>query len=138
MSRAPDRDIARMFSELHRDESEIDVDLVRSASLAGGEPRNGQLTGTKALMLAVLEDGIRSYLSGSRSVAQEAEFWVHSEKRRSPFSFIVVCEMLGLDTGAVRLALKRLRERRVPARKALPRARPNVRVSGRVCARGSD
>jgi hypothetical protein len=126
-----------MFSELNREDADFDVDLLRSSSLAGGEPRHGQLTGTKALMLAVLEDGIRSYLSASRGVSQEAEYWVHSEKRRSPFSFVVVCEMLGLDAGAVRAALKRMREQRVSPRKAVPRARPNVRVAGRVCLRGN-
>lgn len=127
-----------MLAELERDHADLDLDVLRAASLGGGESRQGQFTGTKALMLAVLEDGIRSYLSPTRAVSQEAEFWVHSEKRRSPFSFVVVCEMLGLNAEAVRLALKRMRERRVPPRRALPRSRPNVRVSGRVCVRNGD
>ena len=135
MTRITDRGLARIVHELEREEPDLDLELLRSATLAGGEPRQGQLTGTKALMLAVLEDGIRSYLSSVRGVAQEAEFWVHSEKRRSPFSFVVVCEMLGLDAEAVRRALMRLREQRVAPRKAMPRTRPNVRGSGRVCIR---
>ena len=138
MSRIAEKELARMLSDLERDNTDLDVEGLRSASLGGGEPRQGQFTGTKALMLAVLEDGIRSYLSPTRGISQEAEYWVHSDKRRSPFSFVVVCEMLGLDGGAVRAALRRMRDRRVPPRKALPRARPNVRVSGRVCARGAD
>ena len=125
-----------MLAELEREDPDLDVELLRSASVSGGESRTGQLTGTKALMLAVLEDGIRSYLSNSRGVAQEAEYWVHSDKRRSPFSFLVVCEMLGLDSEAVRGALRRMRDRQVSPRKALPRTRPNVRGSGRVCVRG--
>ncbi len=135
MGRIADRGLARMIAELEREDPDLDLELLRSASLAGGEPRQGQFTGTKALMLAVLEDGIRSYLSSARGVSQEAQYWVHSDKRRSPFSFIIVCEMLGLDPGAVRGALKRLRERQVSPRKALPRTRPNVRGSGRVCVR---
>src|SRR6266446_10762876 len=107
MSRLAEGGVVRMIAELERHDPDLDLHALRSATLGGGESRQGQLTGTKALMLAVLEDGIRSYLSSTRGVAQEAQFWVHSEKRRSPFSFIVVCEMLGLDTDAVRAALRR-------------------------------
>ena len=112
-----------------------DFDLARLQPVTGGEPRSGQLTGTKALMLAVLEDGIRSYLGGSKIIAQEAEFWIHSHRRQSPFSFVVVCEMLGLDPDAVRKTLKRMKTQHVSPRKALPRARHNVRIPGRVYAR---
>lgn len=136
MPRMTDRGFGRMLAELEREDPDLDVELLRSASVAGGESRAGQLTGTKALMLAVLEDGIRSYLSNARGVSQEAEFWIHSDKRRSPFSFLVVCEMLNLDAEAVRGALRRMRARAVTPRKALPRTRPNVRGSGRVCVRG--
>ena len=112
-----------------------DLDVTRLQSVTGGESRSGQLTGTKALMLAVLEDGIRSYLGGSKIIAQEAEFWIHSHRRQSPFSFVVVCEMLGLDPDAVRKTLKRMKTEHVSPRKALPRARHNVRIPGRVYAR---
>jgi hypothetical protein len=105
--------------------------------VTGGESRSGQLTGTKALMLAVLEDGIRSYLGGSRIVSQEAEFWIFSHRRQSPFSFVIVCEMLGLDPDAVRKTLKRMKSDNVSPRKVLPRARHNVRIPGRVYARKS-
>lgn len=104
-------------------------------SVAGGEPRTGQLTGTKALMLAVLEDGIRSYLGGSRVIAQDAEYWIQSSRRLSPFSFVVICEILGLDAGAVRSTLRQMKISNVSPRKAIPRARHNVRIPGRVYAR---
>jgi hypothetical protein len=113
------------------------LDLVRSHPVTGGESRSGQLTGTRALMLAVLEDGIRCYLGNARIISQEAEFWIFSSppRLRSPFSFNVVCEVLGLDPCAVRTVLKRLKGENVPPRKALPRARHNVRIPGRVCLR---
>ena len=106
-------------------------------AVTGGESRTGQLTGTKALMLAVLEDAIRSYLRGSRLVARDAEFWIESPKRQSPFSFVVVCEILGLDPEAVRSSLQRLKHDQSGKRKGFPRARHNVRIPGRVCARRS-
>jgi len=112
-----------------------DLDFRSMRSVAGGEPRTGQLTGTKALMLAVLEDGIRSYLGGSRIVSQDAEHWIHSPRQRSPFSFIVICEILGLDVTAVRATLREMKVANVSPRKAIPRARHNVRIPGRVYVR---
>lgn len=113
--------------------------MIGVEAVIGGESRTGQLTGTKALMLAVLEDAIRSYLRGSRLVARDAEFWIESHKRQSPFSFVVVCEILGLDPDAVRASLQRMKaEAMGPGkRRGFPRARHNVRIPGRVCARRS-
>jgi hypothetical protein len=115
--------------------NDLDLDFLRVASLGGGEPRNTEYTGTKALMLAILEDGIRSYLSPVGRVRSEAEYWVTSTRQRSPFSFSVVCETLGLEPEAVRTALQRLRERNVSPRRAVGRSRPNVRRSGRIVGR---
>jgi hypothetical protein len=114
---------------------EVDVDLLRLASLGGGESRSSQYTGTKALMLAVLEDGIRSYLSPVARVRAEAEYWISSTRARSPFSFPVVCETLGLEADAVRNALRRMRDRNVTPRRAIARSRPNVRRTGRIVVR---
>jgi hypothetical protein len=114
---------------------ELDLDLIRLSSLGGGEPRNAQYTGTKALMLAILEDGIRSYLSPVGRVRCEAEYWVTSTRQRSPFSFTVVCETLGLEPEAVRTALERLRAKKTHPRKVLGRSRPNVRRTGRIVTR---
>jgi len=118
-----------------REVGDLDVDLLRLTSLGGGESRSAQYTGTKALMLAILEDGIRSYLSPVGRVRSEAEFWVKSGRNRSPFSFQVVCETLGLEPDAVRVALDRLRHRNVTPRRAIGRSRPNVRRSGRIATR---
>jgi hypothetical protein len=115
--------------------SDFDVDILRLASLGGGEPRSSQYTGTKALMLAILEDGIRSYLSSVTRVRSEAEYWIDSGRQRSPFSFSVVCETLGLEPEAVRAALKRLRAKNVSPRRAIARSRPNVRRTGRLVTR---
>ncbi len=126
---------ARALTQPARIESDDDVlDLAGLQSVTGGESRSGQLTGTKALMLAVLEDGIRSYLRGSGLAARDADFWIHSQRRHSPFSFVVVCEILGLSPEAVRETLTKMRGTTV-ARKVIPRARHNVRIPGKVFAR---
>jgi hypothetical protein len=111
---------------------ELDLDLIRLTSLGGGESRSAQYTGTKALMLAILEDGIRSYLSPVGRIRSEAEYWVTAGRQRSPFSFMVVCETLGLEPEAVRTALERMRIRNVSPRRAIRRSRPNVRRTGRI------
>lgn len=110
--------------------------LIKVNAVGGGESRRGPLTGTRALMLAVLEDGIRSYLGKRRTLADEAELWIDSRRRTTPFCFDVVCETLGLDPGAVRKALHRMKDAKTPANKVLPRVRNNVRIPGRVCLRG--
>ena len=108
-------------------------DADRLQPVGGGESRSGQFTGTKALMLAVLEDGIRSYLGGRRIVADEAEIWILSRRRSSPFCFDIVCETLGLNPDAVRTRIKCMK-RDNPSRRTLRRSRHNVRIPGRVAA----
>jgi len=132
MERSTKRSLARGVGCAFDDEI---LSPQRLQSVTGGESRSGQLTGTKALMLAVLEDGIRSYLGGSRIIAQDAEYWIYTHRRQSPFSFVVVCEILGLDADAVRKTLQRMKDEHVSPRKAFPRARHNVRIPGRVYAR---
>jgi hypothetical protein len=114
---------------------DLDLDIFRLSSVGGGESRSAQYTGTKALMLAILEDGIRSYLSAVGRIRSEAEYWVKNGRQRSPFSFTVVCETLGLEPDAVRVALERLRANNVSPRRAIGRSRPNVRRTGRIMGR---
>jgi hypothetical protein len=103
--------------------------------MGGAEPRTTSFSGTKGLLLAVLEDGIRSYLSPVSDIRLEAEYWVNSSRARSPFCFVVICETLGLEPTAVRLALERLRKQRVHPARGIGRTRPNVRRSHRVTQR---
>jgi hypothetical protein len=111
-------------------------DLSSLIGIGGGESRSAPYTGTKALMLAVLEDAIRSYLGSETRARSEAEGWMLSRQRRSVFSFIVVCETLGLEPKAVRAALRRLRLQQVTP-DHIPRSRPNARRRTRL-VRDSD
>jgi len=118
---------------MHDEHSDLTADL--HGFLAGGEPRTAALSGIKGLLLAVLEDGIRSYLSPTKEVRAEAEYWVSSGRARSPFCFVVICETLGLEPTAVRHALERLRTQRMNSGRAIGRTRPNVRRAHRVSHR---
>ena len=106
-----------------------------SSILGGSAPQTSSFSGTNGLLLAVLEDGIRSYLSPVGEIRSEAEYWVNSSRARSPFCFVVICETLGLEPVAVRRALERMRTQVNPAR-AIGRTRPNVRRVHRVSQRG--
>src|SRR5205814_10147137 len=69
-------------------------------------------SGPRALMLAVLEDAVRCIENGrwqrrfgARRLAAEAEVWVRSDRADWPFSFLNVCEALGIDVDALRSRL---------------------------------
>jgi len=65
-------------------------------------------TGSLALMTAVLEEAIRSCFSTTPQVRSEAEAWLTSGQRRSIFSYLVICETLGLEPDATRRAIRQL------------------------------
>ena len=110
-------------------------DLLDVSSLGGGRPSCAPYVGLKALMLAVLDNGISCYLGSMARVRAEAEHWIDTKARRSPFSFTVVCETLDLEPDAVRVALQRLRNKNASPSRPFGRSRQNVRAPGRLLAR---
>jgi hypothetical protein len=87
-------------------------------------------SGIKALMLAVLEDAVQSLSSRNSLARAEAEFWMTSREHRYVFSFVVICEALGLEPSAVRRSVIGLLNSKPTGRRLLRRARPNVRHGG--------
>lgn len=106
------------------------IDSWRSNLAEGSSPCAP--AGIRALMLAVLEDGIRCFLGSSRTLAAEAEAWIFGRDTANPFCFLTLCEVLGLDPAATRRALVRLRGEANRLQLRLPRARHNVRSASRV------
>ena len=87
-------------------------EIVLPDQLHQGYRRDSYLSGEKALMLAVLEDGIRCFQehlrnarSNPRLLSQQAEEWIRAVDYEWPFSFNNVCETLGIDPSALRRAL---------------------------------
>jgi hypothetical protein len=102
---------------------------VLPAQISGGVRWDGDTSGPRALMLAVLEDAVRCIEEGrrrrlfcARRLAAEAEAWVRCEQRDWPFSFVNICEALGFDPDAVRGRLL------TSARDAAHRSRTRVRL----------
>jgi hypothetical protein len=79
--------------------------------------------GERRLMLAVLIDAIRALtpqrapqpLAASRAWLRDRA-WLQSEDRSSPFSFVNICDALGLDAGYVRRCILHPSDARRPAR----------------------
>jgi hypothetical protein len=87
-------------------------DIVLPEQFFEGARRDSYISGEKALMLAVLEDGIRCFQehlrnprSNPRLLSQQAEDWIRAVDYEWPFSFNNVCETLGVDPSALRTAL---------------------------------
>ncbi len=78
----------------------------------GGSKATGLAPGERALMLAVLEDGIRCFLgmvhydrTNPQILARQAEYWLRLDDWESPFSFNNICEALGLDFAVTRATI---------------------------------
>ena len=87
-------------------------EIVLPEQLIAGARRDSFISGEKALMLAVLEDGIRCFqehLTNARAnprlLSRQAEEWIRAEDWDWPFSFNNVCDNLGIDPAALRLSL---------------------------------
>jgi hypothetical protein len=68
------------------------------------------------LMLAVLEDAVRVYQHSSRlqdarnrRLFRETDEWFSSDEAASPFSFVTICQVFGLDPDYLRSGLRRWR-----------------------------
>ena len=97
-------------------------DIVLPEQFVQGFRQDSYVSGEKALMLAVLEDGIRCFQehlrnprSNPRLLSQEAEAWIRAVDYDWPFSFNNVCETLGIDPEALRGALLEWKARRLAA-----------------------
>lgn len=97
-------------SQLREESTPSEVDPL---SACGNELplANEHRSGVKGLLHAVLEESIRCFLGSDARLRFEAEQWIESGDRRWAFSFVTVCEALGLEPSAVRLALRRMQER---------------------------
>jgi hypothetical protein len=72
----------------------------------------------KALLLAVLEDGVRCFQDNvlprnrkKRMLFEEAQEWLFSDDPDWLFSFVSICSALGLDPNYIRRGLRQWQER---------------------------
>lgn len=82
-------------------------DVLLPVQLGWGARQDSRLSGSRALMLAVLQDAIHCLLvpRGSGRLARDAETWIRTDDPAWPMSFPKVCEALGFAPGKLRAAL---------------------------------
>jgi len=88
----------------------LEPETVLPSQFFGG--RASGLQPEKRLMLAVLEHAVWLLLHEARgreacAQAAEAERWVTSDAEDWPFTFLNVCQALGLDSECIRTGLRR-------------------------------
>jgi len=84
------------------------------------EPSKGRLLSPEhRLLWAVLEDAVGCWQANEtatggerRRVFQEAAEWFESDADDSPFAFVVICQLFGLEPEWIRRGLQRWSERR--------------------------
>jgi hypothetical protein len=101
------------------------ADAVLPEQIVAGYRNDSSLSGENALMLAVLEDGIRCFQEHYRNprcnprlLSEEAETWIRADDWDWPVSFNNVCETLGLNPSALRGALLRWKAEQVAHRES--------------------
>jgi len=96
----------------------FEPDILLPSQYFGVVQRRGSLTPEKKLMLAVLESAVQDLqryrvargIRGKR-LFREAQEWLISREETGVFSFVVICQALGIDPDYIRKRLSRgLRE----------------------------
>jgi hypothetical protein len=94
------------------DKALFEPEVVLPAQMTGGARIDGDTSGARALMLAILEDamlcierGRRRRHAHTRQLAADAATWVRSDGREWLFSFASICDVLGFDADALRVRL---------------------------------
>lgn len=94
------------------DNALFEPELILPAQMTGGARVDGDTSGARALMVAILEDALLCVERGrrrrhprTRRLAAEAETWVRSDCREWLFAFASICDVLGIDPDAVRARL---------------------------------
>jgi hypothetical protein len=79
------------------------------------------------LMLAVMEDAVHVYQTAcgathgqGRKLFRETADWFASDDTSSPFCFVTICQLLGLDPDYLRAGLRRWRDRQQSDVRVIP------------------
>lgn len=125
---------------------ELTPAAVLPAQLTAGFRNDASCQPEKRLMLAVLEEAVAAYQKFAcattplaRREFVDAQRWIELEDHHWPFSFVNICQALGLDATAVRGGLRawRDRQRALPAASRARIRHPFRRTNGsRTRARG--
>jgi hypothetical protein len=117
---------------------ELSPEFVLPSQFYAGVRNDASLSAEKRLMLAVLGEALGDYQGGvdasdgpGERAFRDAEAWFESGEEDWPFSFVNICQALGIDADYVRSGLRRWRD----AHRAAGRdAKPVIRIQLRRVA----
>jgi hypothetical protein len=105
-------------------------ETILPCQLADRSAGTAQLQAEKRLQLAVLEDAVRTFhrLAGAERhrpgrLFAEVDDWFASDETDGPFTFVTICDTLGIDPDYIRGGLRRWRARSA----GTPQTRPLFR-----------
>lgn len=97
----------------------LEPDTLLPSQFFAGLRQKAHMSGERRLMIAVLEDGLHCFQKHidavdpkARQLFLDAEEWIMSDDQSWFFSFVNVCETLGLDPDYVREGLLKWSEKR--------------------------
>ena len=87
----------------------LTIDPVVAEAFFGSSSRKGPVSAERELMIAVLSDAIECFWKYRKSRAalairlyQEAKSWLFADTENHPFSFLNICQTLGLEPSYIR------------------------------------
>jgi hypothetical protein len=118
--RAKNRSVQTVYGGEDRLASLFQPDALLGEQYLENFRRTTPLEPEKALLLAVLEDGVRCFQDNvlprnnkKRMLFEEAQEWLFSDDSDRLFAFVSICAALGLDPGYIRRGLRQWQKRAI-------------------------
>jgi hypothetical protein len=109
----------------------FEPDTLLPAQYFAAFTREGGIVRERRLMLAVLQDAVECYQKYALArdprgtmLFENACEWIDSGEREWPFSYVNICEVLGLNPEYIRGGLSKWRQQRSPVKRTTARIVP--------------
>ena len=109
----------------------FEPDTLLPAQYFAAFTREGGIVRERRLMLAVLQDAVECYQKYALArdprgtmLFENAVEWIDSGEREWPFSYVNICEVLGLNPEYIRRGLSKWRQQRSPVKRTTARIVP--------------
>jgi len=109
----------------------FEPDTLLPAQFFAAFTREGGMVRERRLMLAVLQDAVECYQKYAlardprgRLLFDDSAEWIDADEREWSFSYVNICEVLGLNPEYIRRGLSRWRQKRTPIKRNTARIVP--------------
>src|SRR5258706_9135231 len=104
-----------MEEEAMEDENDAEAAIILPVQLADMQFHGSEVQAEKRLQVAVLADAVATHARAAsdmtprgRALFAEVDEWFASDIAAGPFSFVAICDSLGMEPGYVRRGLRSL------------------------------